>query len=176
MTVKERWYPVYCFVIWYEITHPMTEYDNMGSAVETATWHRQYREPPTPEKLESEIRKFWLANLTAERSGGQMPTLADRGAKFLGYSVTVAEIETWCQTWFQHVSLNTHLSDDELLESFHQFVDRKRPADFNLQVLQGPKQEGVEYYCLMGAEDRWRWKGPCRCKHCVEQGIARIDH
>lgn len=174
--MKERWYPVYRFDIWYEITHPMTKYDDMVPVVENSAWHRQYREPPTPEKLEDEIHKFWLAMLTAERSGGQMPTMADRGAKLVGYSVTMVEIETWYQIWFQHASLNAHLSDNELLESFRQFVNRKRDADFNLRVLRGPRQEGVEYYCLMGAEDHWRWKGPCRCEHCQEQGVVRIDH
>lgn len=175
---KEQWYPVYRFEIWWEITHPMTKYDNMGNAVECSSWDRQYREPPTPEELESEVRRLWLAFLVAERSGGCLPTLADRGAKLIGYRVTMVEIETWYQIWFQHVSLNTHLSDEELLESFRRFVQRKTPADVRLRML-GPEEKrtpDTEYYCLMGAEDRWRWKGPCRCEHCQAQGVVRIDH
>lgn len=177
--MRERWYPIYRFDIWYEITHPMTKFDNMGSAVESMTWHRQYHEPPTPEKLMDEIRRFWLATLTAERSGGRQPTLADRGAKLIGYEVQMEEIETWYQIWFQHASLNIHLTDAELLESFRQFVNRKRQAHLNTDdypYLTEEEREGMEFYCLMGAEDHWRWKGPCRCEHCQEQGIVRIDH
>lgn len=155
----ERKYPVYRLDIWWEITNPMTKYDDMGNTVENSTIHRQYPVPPTSEALEVDVRKFWLAMLTDERGG---PTLADRGAKLIGYSVEVTEIETWYQGRFRHMSLNVHLSDAELLDSFRQFVSRKR--------------EGLESYCLMGAEDDWRWKGPCRCEHCQARGIVRIDH
>jgi len=173
--MRERWYPIYTFTIWWEITNPMTKYDNeTRHTVEQSTIAKQFHVPPTPEELEAYVRKFWIEMLMAER--GSLPTLADRGAVLVGYAVEVREIEAWYGGWFQHVSLNTHLSDKELFESFRQFVDRKREADFNLRVLRGPRQEGVEYYCLMGAEDRWRWKGPCRCEHCQAQGVVRIDH
>ena len=31
------------------------------------------------------------------------------------------------------------------------------------------------YYCLMGAEDYYRWK-ICRCEHCTKLGKITIDH
>lgn len=74
------------------------------------------------------------------------------------------EHETWCQGWFSHYTYNTHLSDEELRKSFDDFVCRKE------RLVQQKE------YCLMGAEDYWRWKGPCRCEHCVKLGIVRIDH
>ena len=50
--------------------------------------------------------------------------------------------------------------------------------------------EDRDLYCLMGAEDNWRWRAagpdgnesedqipaPCRCKFCKEQGLLRIAH
>jgi hypothetical protein len=43
-----------------------------------------------------------------------------------------------------------------------------------------------DVYCLMGAEDRWRWSGgdsyenrtdpPCRCDGCKKAGVIRVDH
>jgi hypothetical protein len=34
----------------------------------------------------------------------------------------------------------------------------------------------LPYYCLMGAEDHWRWNNPCRCDDCKKLGVTRIDH
>jgi hypothetical protein len=43
----------------------------------------------------------------------------------------------------------------------------------------------IDAYCLMGAEDRWRWYGgdydnktnpPCRCEGCKKYGVIRINH
>ena len=73
------------------------------------------------------------------------------------------ENETWCIHWFNHYTFNTHLSDSELRLSFASFVDRKK-------FLHG------EDHALMGADDSWRWKGPCRCEKCIERGVTYIDH
>ena len=80
--------------------------------------------------------------------------------------------ETWCGGWFSHWTFDDGRSDEEYLQSFADFVNR---------------MERVDDYCLMGAEDRWRWHGmaddeetrtdpPCRCKYCREKGIVSIDH
>lgn len=76
------------------------------------------------------------------------------------------EEETWCLRWFQHYTYNIHLSDEELLESFNNFVCRKYPL-----TIKDPSE-----YCLMGADERRRWSGPCRCEHCQEKGWIIIDH
>lgn len=89
------------------------------------------------------------------------------------------EFTTWCLTWFSHYTYNTNLSNSELLESFEKYVDEKKEFNFNINEesiisfeARVPKEKRI---CLMGAEDRWRWK-LCRCKHCQKQGVVRIDH
>ena len=82
--------------------------------------------------------------------------------------------ETWCLEWFCHWTFDNGRSNEEYLASFARFVTRME----NL-----PENE----YCLMGAEDRWRWKGttndgkgttlpPCRCDHCKKAEVVRINH
>ena len=92
--------------------------------------------------------------------------------EFLGY-------DTWCCQWFSHYTFATHLSDEELLDSFAEFVKRHRGHD------RWPDEERDEYHarvepidrvCLMAAEDRWRWEGPCRCEDCQKLGVVRFNH
>jgi len=81
--------------------------------------------------------------------------------------------ETWCLEWFCHFTFDNGRSDEEYLASFERFVRRMQKLD-------------EKEYCLMGAEDRWRWKGisddgkgtppPCRCSGCKEVGVIRINH
>ena len=93
-------------------------------------------------------------------------------------AIEFVENETWCLGWFFHYTFDEGQSDDEALLSFASFVDRK------MQLI---RERGREAYCLMGAEDMWRWCGkhnedgtstpaPCRCDGCKEQGIIRIGH
>lgn len=92
--------------------------------------------------------------------------LIDLNARNVRIEVRLRFHETWRGGWFCHDTFNTHLSDDELRASFDQFVERMLPL-----TLKEPPE-----YCLMGAEERWRWQGPCRCKHCQANGRVRIDH
>ena len=85
--------------------------------------------------------------------------------------------ESWCLTWFSHFTFDDGRTDKEFLESFERYVRR---YDHMQDYYPGEMPE--EYICLMGAQDRWRWsakeedKAPCRCEHCKEQGVVRIDH
>lgn len=80
--------------------------------------------------------------------------------------------DTWVEGWFSHWTWDTFADDRAVLTSFQEYVDRIRWSD--------PQWEGR----LMGAEDRYRWKGsarenteaPCHCEHCKKLGIVRIDH
>jgi hypothetical protein len=88
--------------------------------------------------------------------------------------------DEWCLTWFQHYTFDKGQTDEEVLKSFGDFV-------YNYQ--NGAKRTQST---LMGAEDRWRWKGmsypdgenaagietdpPCRCQYCKEAGVIRIGH
>jgi len=180
---NEYLYPIYQFTLWYVIEHPTKYHDFVDRynhkwvllpPVETLCWDRMYRRRPKREELEADVRQFWISNLRAPR--GSLPTLADQGAVLVGFEVEDRGRDTWCIDWFSHYTYNVHLTDEELLESFEHFVRRKMPAHVRLQALGAQERAEGEYYCLMGAEDRWRWKGPCRCEHCQQQGIVRIDH
>jgi len=100
----------------------------------------------------------------------------ERNVQLIRHFVEFRGYETWCLLWFQHYTLNIHLSDEELLLSFEMFVRKKEPLQRNLDVPLKYRDPTIGTYCLMGAEDRWRWKGPCRCEYCRAQGVVRIDH
>jgi len=99
--------------------------------------------------------------------------------------ITFKRMEEWCLHWFNHWTFDCGLSDAEILKSFRDYVWRMGRLNRELQkyLIQ---EDGSRFYydeiCLMGAEDEWRWKGaddtpaPCRCKHCKEQGVVRINH
>jgi len=88
--------------------------------------------------------------------------------------VKFLEFESWCITWFNHYTYNSSLSDEELLISFEEFVRRKMPMQEALS--RSFKDNNTDpHYCLMGAEDRWRWE-LCRCEKCQERGVVTIDH
>ena len=94
--------------------------------------------------------------------------------------------EEWCCHWFNHYTWDTGLSDADVLLSFDRYVWRIERLNMHNPHY---TESGYKYdeVCLMGAEDRWRWRGanddnddqtdpPCRCKHCKEQGVVRINH
>jgi hypothetical protein len=85
----------------------------------------------------------------------------------------------WCLTWFSHFTYNTWLDDDEILASFENYVrevTRHNEVHGHFDNMMTNKDDRDSYICLMGAEDRFRWKGPCRCEHCQTAGVVRIDH
>lgn len=171
---KEKLFPIYTFSLEYVIEHPTKYWDEIGHLTETCEVDYMAPEPMTVQELEDKLRAIWLNALKREPLGS-LPTLADQGAKLLNYCVSLKKYDNWCLTWFSHQTRNVHLSDEDLLESFRRFVERMYPAHDRLRY-DYQHDDGREYYCLMGAEDRWRWKGPCRCEHCVAQGVTRIDH
>ncbi len=102
---------------------------------------------------------------------------------------TFLEFEEWCLEWFQHMTFDVGQTDEKALLSFRQFVTRKidlNHANGYFDMISPPINADTKkypFYCLMGAEDEWRWKGggdnlpaPCRCKHCKKLGILRIGH
>lgn len=93
--------------------------------------------------------------------------------------------ESWCMGWFTHWTHRAGMTGQEAICSFERFV--RRMEDLNRR--EGRRVDGLwhEPYCLMGAEDRYRWSGerdaernpttpPCDCEHCVKADIYRIDH
>lgn len=170
--MDEKKYAIYrTFALWNQ--------SNLDYANSTG-FSRMYREDPGIKGARQDAMNWWekyilKPNGFRKKEG---PSLVDIGHELVKLECTFYERETWCLKWFQHFTYNIHLSDDELRVSFASFVDRKLPlqhnADFYPELKTRPP--GMKTYCLMGAEDLWRWKGPCRCVHCVKNGVVYIDH
>ncbi|MCH8860499.1 MAG: hypothetical protein IH843_05110 [Thaumarchaeota archaeon] len=78
----------------------------------------------------------------------------------------------WCVGWFNHWTFLKDRSDEELLASFRNHVEEVER--FNWKAM----AEGAKYesWCLMGAEERGRWEGPCHCVHCSQSNVTRMTH
>lgn len=51
-------------------------------------------------------------------------TYPDSDVEFNYESIKFFEYETWVCGWFSHSSLNYHLSNEDILESFSEYVNR----------------------------------------------------
>ena len=118
----------------------------------------------------------WWTKYIYEESRFTGQKLIDKKPELTQVNIKFLEYETWVIGWFSHETFDVGQTNQEALISFGKFVDRKHRL-------------GEDKYCLMGAEDRWRWHGleptgdhesnspaPCRCKHCKESGVIRIAH
>ena len=97
-------------------------------------------------------------------------------------TVRFLEFESWCLTRFNHYTFNEHYTDNEILESFERFVQRKMPGQEalsksirNRNLPNQPDENPDDFYCLMGAEDRFRWN-ICRCEKCRTRHVVTLDH
>ena len=113
----------------------------------------------------------WWKYYTEEKLGDVNPGIPE-------IDIIGPRYETWCILWFSHYTFDDGRSDREFLDSFACYVLRYA----HLQDYY-PRDMPEGYLCLMGAEHRWRWHGanhdspaPCRCEHCVKQGVVRIGH
>jgi hypothetical protein len=135
------------------------------------SFYRMYPIGTTIEQARQDAIKWWEELITSEKYADKNPQLISLNVRFFAN-------DTWCITWFSHYTLNTHLSDAELLTSFENFTTRKRVENYNNGHDYDDRRDEAwgPFYCLMGAEDRWRWKDPCRCASCQKRGLVRIDH
>lgn len=125
-----------------------------------------YQEPVTREKAEADLRELWES--IKHKYDSPEDVVFKLGEEFR---------DTWVEGWFSHWTYRMGRTDEEILSSFDNYVTRIEAANWRA------KHRGEQERCLMGAEDRWRWRGskegspaPCRCEHCEKGGIARIDH
>lgn len=147
-----------------------------GRMFNSASFYCMYKEEQDIEALKHEIGHKWLPKHfdlhTVENAKGlHLPIINPHLSEI---TIKLERYETWCLEWFCHWTFDDSRSDEEYLASFERFVRRMERL---------PEGE----YCLMGAEDRWRWKGttddgkgetppPCRCKHCRKVGVVRVNH
>jgi len=141
------------------------DYQNNSTGFDT-----MYREDPGLDAMQGFAEKWW-ADYAARKLAGKNPVL-------LSLEVTRKPDEDWCLTWFSHYTFDTGQTDAEILVSFASYVNRTE--DYNAGHMIWYEAEGGGFWsepiCLMGAEDKWRWKGPCRCEHCQKRGVISIDH
>jgi len=163
----EKKYPIYKIQAWWN----QDDYQNNSIG-----FNKMYREDPEINQARQDTIEWWEDFIRTENPRTKV-ILLSKNPQLIRLECVFYEWETWCITWFSHYTYNVYLSDQKLLESFASFVDRKLPLHMNLNISHEIcKREGIKTYCLMGAEDRWRWKGPCHCEHCQKFGITRIDH
>lgn len=121
---------------------------------------------------QSAKEKIWAHFVENHKRGAPKMQIPIDNPNLESIEISLLRYESWCLTWFSHWTFDDGRNDKEFLQSFNAFVNH---------------MERIEDYCLMGAEDRWRWHGvaddgetntdpPCRCKYCKEKGIIRIDH
>ncbi len=96
---------------------------------------------------------------------------SDKNVSIPTFEFSPVYFDTWVLQWFNHYTLDVGQTDADVLKSFEEFVRRHERAN----AING----GV----LMGANDRWRWRGadhgdpaPCRCQGCKDSGVIRINH
>jgi len=181
----EQTYPIYSTIIkWTEDIPPDSRKQAdwqvkdlpEGRRHDSTQLRRMYKEDQDIETLKNEIETGYVPKVFDMRKPEKVdkshspiinPELKEVSVKFERY-------ETWCLEWFCHWTFDDGKTDEEYLASFERFVRRME---------QLPEGE----YCLMGAEDRWRWSGttddgkdktqpPCRCAGCQNQNKVRINH
>lgn len=154
---EEKKYPVYRFSFkWHQ-----EDYQNNGTG-----FNRMFKVEPTKEELQE------IVDETIKRTNEKYKV-----TEWLQSEYSLKEYESWALIWFQHITYNQFETNSEVLSSFTNFVNRKKllnrqnghyDTEMNFDVK-------TPFYCLMGAEDYYRWN-ICRCEHCIEQGKITVDH
>ena len=156
-----------------------------GRIWNSTSFSKMFKEEQTQEFLDNYVKEWWnkLIKRKKERFPIINPELQYLKAEF-------KEWEVWVLTWFQHETFDIGQTNEEVLESFSNYVFRVQSKNRNIER-NFPENEWYQngYKALMGAEDQWRWHGaepdgkpsdhspaPCRCKFCKKQGVIRIAH
>lgn len=164
----EKTYPIY----WFEAEYIMDGMD----APEIHGTSVMLGPDETPETT---LRRIWASFISHEISAGENKgrTRAELNCKLSNLNSRFVKDETWCLDWFSHYTYNWHLNDGALFASFESYCRRCEQENRNNgHFFDGLSDNGKPFICLMGAEDRWRWEGPCRCDGCQSKGIVRFDH
>jgi len=125
---------------------------------------RMYKALPSAEQTFKDLEEWWQDFINKEPLHGDGISIVQKHPVLLSLNLLLTEYETWCIRWFSHYTYVDGRSDEELLQSFYRFRDRKLPLHYK------------EKYCLMGAENIWRFSPPCHCEECEKLGITHIVH
>jgi hypothetical protein len=139
---------------------------------------RMYKTKPTFDELMKDLNNWWT-DLLNHVDGWYESKLAlkDKHPELLDLHVEFYEEATWCLKWFSHITFNHFENQQETFRSFNKFVQEKLPLHMNQDYPNDYLKSHPELktYCLMGAEDSWRWK-LCTCDECKREGITAILH
>lgn len=160
--MEEKTYPIYKFYALWD----QTDFEHNSSS-----YLKMFKENPTEEMLEEEFatHKDLLIKKYIEK---ETPIIEWRksGYDFVGN-------DYWMPSWFYHMTYNQFENDVDILKSFDKFVRSKEELNEENGHWDNERSEYSDkpYYCLMGAEDRWRWQ-ICNCEHCKKNGWTTINH
>lgn len=184
----ENAYPVYGISMrWTQDGEHSEEYGSNHKGLRVGRTHNSnhiyimFKEEQTDKQLRN--KALTTFNIWAKNKGWGNPSR-------LKTEIELYHHETWCLTWFSHYTFDTGQSDEEVLRSFNHFVDRMEKQNYENghgRTEQYDLNNKSPFYCLMGAEDNWRWSGanddngdrteaPCRCDGCKKHGLIRINH
>lgn len=127
----------------------------------------------------SYIDHFWETYSSNEKFNGKNPR--DMSFTYELY------FETWNLTHFSHETFDVGQSDENVLASFEKYVRRHESYQEFISFKRKSSDTSNVTICLMGAEDRYRWRGadnekgetteaPCRCQNCKDAKLIRINH
>jgi len=122
-----------------------------------------------------DIYDWWKRHIRKKKMQAKKPIeLIELKISFLGrYS--------WVMTWFSHKTFTVFETEEEAFSDFSRYLNEEWGVIENFhhsyEIYDDPKlfYEDKTPACLMGAEDRWRWKF-CGCDKCKELGITIINH
>ena len=186
-------YPIYSFSFrWSQDGIQNPEYPKWYEGLpENRTWNgtgfsKMYKEEKSDEELELIAQEWWTNYL--EYDSKEKKSILNPGD--LTKTITRKPDNTWNGTWFSHETfIIDGVTDEEYIKSFTDFVNKYEWMQ-NKDIDDLRKHDpNIDYHCLMGAENRWRWssggknedgteyeKLPCRCTGCTKEGVVRIAH
>lgn len=188
----EQAFPIYSFSAkWAQDGVQDPEYPNSFKDLpEDRIWNstsftKMFKTEQTEDDLEAFQNEWWEHSIKSVDHYDNI-ALESKNISDLVLNHKFIEFEVWNLLWFEHMTFDIGKSNEEVLRSFEDFVRRKEELNKHYRYKTG---EDRDKYCLMGAEDRWRWHGaepngerddhspaPCRCKYCKQFGVVKITH
>lgn len=167
-------YPIYRFELKFAVPVYAPDWNDSwfeglpeGLQWDRTSSYKMFREELTEKELKREMDIFLYRFSSKRNVTGDIEK-----------SIELARYEEWVCTWFSHYTFDNGQSDEEILDSFQEYIYR----------IQKHNRTSENMISLMGAEDRWRWSGttdgtpdtrtypPCRCEHCKNRGVISINH
>ena len=138
------------------------DYPNNGTSFTVS-----YRKDYTQEQMDKKAQD-WFKKMCAKKYPNETITPISLKVEFKGKSV-------WFGQWFSHKSLNRFETQEEAFKSFSKYMDSlKKSKPYEQWDSMFIDKNGYEY-CVMGAENEWRWKY-CECKACKRLKQTIIQH